>query len=385
MCGFCALAVQFFAFSVLRTRPDGGRHWFLHTYDLSTLMYVTQHYTLNLMNQCIAQNQPMEVFGDWSVQTDEGAILSLLWDMPFQLLSQLTSQQVPMNAFFFSNDMRRQYLFRREVPPEVVGFFSALAYYPAARQQFHDEVLKVPKLGAIVSRAILDASPIIRVCLQLDAEPFRLRGGWQAHKLYAEEVLGMSTTFLQAVESVGARIAQHEDVKKWIRSLQQDYSEVLNTLLRLVKDGFMIKEEYYLLGKGDVLTTRDYLLGVIFALQNGESLTPSETTNFAPTELHPLIPLVEQVGARIVAQSERVKQTVQNLRSARNPDMIRRALLRTVQEGVVRWREFIQLCPPTDANTHFLARDYLLAYLFDTARSMLPEEETLMEEGGQHG
>ncbi len=385
MCGFCALAVQFFPFSVLRTRSEGGQLWLLHTYDLSTLMYIAQHYTLNLMNQCIAQNQPMKVFGDWLVQTDEGAILSLLWDMPSHLLSQLTSQHVPISAYFFSNDNRGQYLVRREVPPEVVGFFSALAYYPAARQRFHDEVLKVPKLGAIVSRAILDASPIIRVCLQLDTEPFSLRGGWQAHKLYAEEVLGMSTTYLQAIEAVGARIAQHEDVKKWVRSLQQDYSEVLNTLLRLVKDGFMTKEEYYLLGKGDVLTTRDYLLGVIFALQNGESLTPSETTNLALSELHPLIPLVEQVGARIVANSEQVKRIVQNLRSARNPDMIRRALLRAVQEGVVHWNEFIQLCPPVDANTHFLARDYLLAYLFDTARSVLPEEELITEEGGQNG
>ncbi len=385
ICGFCALAVQFLPFSVMRTRPDGGRLWIFHAYDIPLMVSIAQNYTLQEMNLCIAQNRPLNVYGNWQIQTDEGAIVSLLCELPHAQLKNLINQHVPLSAYFFSNDNRGQYLTRREVPPEVLLFLSALKYHPQSYQQFRQEVLSVPKLGEMVSRAIMNTQPIICLCLDFESDPSRLRGGWRAHKLYAEEVLLMKSTFLRTVEAVGERIATHEDAKKWIQALRSDYTTVSNALLRLVKEGLMTKDEYYLIGKGEVMTTSQYLLGVIFALQNGESL-PEDTQAELAGDRHPLIALVEQVGARIVAESERVKRLVQSLRAARNPDMIRRAFLRAVQEGVVRWNEFIQLCPPDDANTHFLARDYLLAYLFDTARNLLPaEDDTTTEEGGSNG
>lgn len=387
ICGLCALAVQFLPFAVMRTRPDGGRLWILHVYDVPLMASIAQNYTLRMMDWCIAQNQPLSVYGAWDIQTDDGAILSLLCELQPAQLKHLVENRVPMSAYLFSNDNRiqNQYLTRREVLPEVLVFLSALKYYPESYQQFRNEVLLEPKLGEMVSRAIMNTQPIIRLCLDFESAPPRLRGSWRAHKLYAEEVLLMKSTFLSTVEVVGERIASHEDAKKWIQALRSDYTTVSNALLRLVKEGLMTKDEYYLIGKGEVMTTSQYLLGVIFALQNGESL-PEDTQAELAGDRHPLIALVEQVGARIVAESERVKRLVQSLRSARNPDMIRRAFLRAVQEGVVRWNEFIQLCPPDDANTHFLARDYLLAYLFDTARNLLPaEDDTTTEEGGSNG
>lgn len=382
ICGFCALAVQFLPFSLLQTRAEGGRLWFLHTLEAGLAIAVARDFTFKAMMGQMAAGEPFRFYGDWACPGEEGAIISLLLFLSKEHAEQLAECETPVSALVFSNDNREQSLQQIVIPHVLLRFFEALRYYPEARRRFEQELLRVPKVGTSTAVQMLGQQSLIRSNLLHDQSPPTLRGGWQFHRLYSMEVIRLNRRYIQVIESVGQRIAGDEDAKKWINALRlSDTTEVFGVLLEMVRDGLISRGELQTLvppgGGRTAIQARDYLLGVIYALQSGESIEPLEERGEEPEEgLHPLIARIEEVGKRLIDEEARPKQLVQSLREARSPDQIRRALLRTVQHGVLRWHDFIFFCPPDEGTVHFQTRDYLLAYLYDCLRGQIePEEE----------
>lgn len=371
LCAFCALAVQFLPFSLMQTRGEGGKLWFIHTLDASIAVTVAREFGIGHLSRLVAAGEPLRFYGTWACPGEKGAIVSLLSALGEHYATLLESARYPVSAFLFSNDMREQSLQHVPILHQLLGFFNLLQGFPEAARRFRTEILQQERLGTKAASEMLQAKPLIGMCLLHDV--LRLFGGWTFHRLYGEGVLGMGSAYLDAVEHVAQRIVADERSNRHVRSLRSaTTAEGFGVLLDLVRDGLMNRQELYLLTPpgepGSARQAIDYLLGAIYALSNGEQFEQEPVAADVVQAMHPLIERIEEVGRRFLPYQEAAGRLTLALAQSRNPQEIRRAFLRLVESGGMRWQEFVFFCPPDDATRHFQSRDYWLAFLYDHLR-----------------
>lgn len=374
-----ALALEFFLLSVLRTGVNSGLFWFVHTAN-EEIAIACARLTYEAMNKSLARNEGLGFFGDWNIGSRDGsaALVALIRRLMMgdgqTTLSwnKLEESGFPVMGYVFSNDNRGATIAAHDLPHVLFRFFNELRYSNDGGR-FQWEVMQ-KKSFWLVAGLMLERKPIVSRCSlppKLDGQSGLLLGGWRAHSLYAAEVLDMSGAWIRDIETVSGRISESEDVRNLLLMLRQN--SVSHTLDRLCSKHLMTFDELARLAppdeRGAAFTVRDYLLAAVY-----ERIAQSD--NFLPwpgeaqpdtSGRHPLILLVEQVGAKLAADADAGAKMVTTLAYARNVTGIRGALLRVVAKGVLTWTEFVKLCPPPDEGANwqtFLLRDYLLAYLY---------------------
>jgi CRISPR-associated protein Cst1 len=395
ICGLCAFAIRFLPMAVLRT-SGSKRLWFLHTQALQIATQVADRYGWKHFNQCIAKNESLDFFGDWETFGDAGTVLYLLCDLLSNFSHQLRSiyqSPTPTTAYLFSNDNRSSYVQALPIPNELLRFFAKLqARSTSSFERFWHDLLKVPKslseeqrkirarFVQVVADRMLCTEQIIGACL--DPKTPQLLGGWEAHRLYLSEVLGMSQVKLALLEQLGIQIAQSSDAKKRINELQSARpNELYGILLQYVREGWLKHDEFYtLLPPNDYSASsevRDILLAIAYEwefcqIQGKPFPTQAGTITLTPDET---LKRIQEVGEQLCQKLPNLSRWIGQLQTARSTDGIRRAYLSAVRSGAMGFAEFIFLAPLRDKRRVWLLRDYLLAFLFERARNELPEEE----------
>lgn len=401
---FTALALEFFPLSVLRTGVNSGFFWFVHT-AYEKIAIACAGMTLQTMNDQIARAEGTGFFGDWEIPSrdKDAALVALIRDLVTGRRQEAISSKeiergsLPVTVYDFSNDNRGPEIFVHDLPHNLFLFFDELWHRGNAYDRFKREVMQNQYFGYStktrhsVARKMLGRETIVSSCVirPNDGDPGRLRGGWEAHSLYAVEVLKLSNRFIRDVEAVSGRIVESEKAKDWILMLQKKETNVGALLVRLNRDDLMTFDEYTRLIPAEdrhaAFTTRDYLLAGIYerqyAISRDQDFVPwSGLGNEEAPEKHPLVLLVERVGAKIAAKPDLGRKVATGLAQSNRLSDLRGTLLRTMRSGEVSWNDFVSIFPPEDKNTSYLMRDYLLAYLYDALHDPnLPEPEVTDE------
>jgi len=397
ICGLCAFALRFLPMAVLQI--SGNKYlWFLHTQSLRIVTKIAWEFGWKHLNQCIAQNTSLNFYGEWETSGDAGTVLYLLCELLNNFSHQLRSiyqSPTPTTAYLFSNDNRSSYVHVQAlpIPNNLLRFFAKLqARSTSSFERFWHDLLKVPKslskdqlkirtrFVQVVADRMLRTEQIIGACL--DPETPQLLGGWEAHRLYLSEVLGMSQDKLAILERLGIQIAQSSDAKKRINELQSARpNELYGILLQYVREGWLKHDEFYtLLPPNDYSASsevRDILLAIAYEwefcqIQGKPFPTQAGTITLTPDET---LKRIQEVGEQLCQKLPNLSRWIGQLQTARSTDGIRRAYLSAVRSGAMGFAEFIFLAPLGDKRRVWLLRDYLLAFLFERARNELPEEE----------
>jgi len=395
LCGFCALAVRFLPLSVMRTGA-WNRLWFLHTHAFLIAAEIARQYGWVHFNKCIAANDALDFFKDWETAGDAGTVLYMLCDLLDRFgpqLQRIYSHPLPTTAYVFSNDNRSSHIQAFIIPDSLLEFLAMLQIRSlAAYRRFWRELLVVPPTASEkerrprtdfvqkISRSLLGSRQILSACL--DHETPKLSGGWVGHRLYLQEVLQMPAVKLAILERLGLTIAQDPDVKRHIGDLRTArWNEIYGILLRYVRKGWLSHEEFYTLlppnAYGVASHLRDVILAVIYewehCQQQGQPFP--ETLPSDKLTADETLTRLQEIGERLIAQLPNLARWTGQLQTARTWDRVRGVYLTAVQRGALRYADFVFLAPLEDQIRGWLLRDYLLAFLFDHARTILPVEE----------
>lgn len=397
ICGLCALATRFLPMSILRTGVS-NRLWFLHTHALPVASKIAERYGWRHFNEIIARNEALDFYSRWETAGDAGTALYLLCELLnefFSELRQVYERPSPTVAYVFSNDNRGGYISAIPIPNELLVFFARLQVSSmSAFQRFWRELLQVPedmpsrareaRINSVKSIAhrLLRMEGILSDCL--DNEKPKLIGGWFGHRLYLREVRKMPASKLAILERLGLEIAQSDDAKKRIMDLRKaERGELYGILLRYVREGWLKHDEFYTLlppnEDASASEVRDVILAVIYewqycqeqglefpGLEEKIELTTDET-----------LKRIQEIGERLIGKLPNPSRWIGQLQTARSSDRIRGVYLSAVQRGALSFNDFVFLAPLGDRQKLWLLRDYLLAFLFEYAREILPEGEEI--------
>jgi len=407
ICGLCAFAVRFLPMSVMRTGVF-NRLWFLHTQALEVAVEISKRYCWTKFNEAIAANEPLEFYNRWQTAGDAGTALYALCELLERLGEQLREayyHPLPTTAYLFSNCLptkdQKPFVQPLPIPNDLLIFLAKLQLKSQhAFQRFWQELLLLPeglnekerktRIGfvQIVAQRLLSGESIIGMCLDegngQENRPPRLWGGWLGHALYLREVRKMPESKLAILERLGLSIAQSADAKKRIMELRKtDRGDLYAIFLRYVREGWLKHDEFYTLLPPNSDThaseLRDILLAVIYEWQHcqetGEEfpMVTKEVTLSSDEILNRIRQIGEQLGQKLPNLSRWIGQ----LQTARSGERIRGVYLSAVQRGAMSFADFVFLAPLGDRQKMWLLRDYLLAFLFEQARDVLPEEEEI--------
>ncbi len=407
ICGLCAFAVRFLPMSVMRTGVF-NRLWFLHTQALEVAVEISKRYCWTKFNEAIAANETLEFYNRWQTAGDAGTVLYVLCELLGELGDQLRKaylDPLPTTAYLFSNCLptknQKPFVQPLTIPNELLIFLARLQLKSQhAFQRFWREMLLLPeglnekerkaRIGFVqeVARRLLSGESIIGMCLdegnEQENRPPRLWGGWLGHSLYLLEVRKMPESKLAILERLGLSIAQSEDAKKRTMELRTAKGgDLYGIFLRYVREGWLKHDEFYTLLPPNSDThaseLRDILLAVIYEWQNCQErdeefpqvmeepkLTPDET-----------LQRIRQVGEQLCQKLPNLSRWIGQLQTARSGERIRGVYLSAIQRGALSFDDFVFLAPLGDRQKMWLLRDYLLAFLFERAREVLPEEEEI--------
>jgi CRISPR-associated protein Cst1 len=403
VCGLCAFAVRFLPMFVMRTGIF-NRLWFLHTQALEVASEVSRRYGWTKFNETIAANEPLEFYSRWQTAGDAGTVLYVLCELLSELGEQLREaylHPLPTIAYLFSNDNQKPYVQPLLIPNDLLIFLARLQLKsPSAFQRFWQELLWLPeglnekdrktRIGFVqeVAQRLLNSESIIGICLEEGSEqenrPPRLRGGWFGHALYLREVRKMPESKLAILERLGLSIAQSEDAKRRIMELRKaERGGLYAIFLRYVREGLLKHEEFYTLLPPNSDTyageLRDILLAIIYEWQHCQERSEefqrvTERFTLTPDET---IQRIQQIGERLCQQLPNLPRWIGQLQTARSTERVRGAYLSAIQRGALSFADFVFLAPLGDRQKMWLLRDYLLAFLFERAREVMPEEEEI--------
>lgn len=397
ICGLCALAVRFLPMAVMRTGVY-NRLWFLHTQALAVAAAIARTYGWEHFNRLIAANEDLDFFSAWETAGDAGTVLYLLCELLERFGNQVRAiyqNPLPTTAYVFSNDNRGGFVQAFPIPNDLLRFLAKLQLEPHnAFRRFWRELLQVPRglsekeykarIGFVqsIAQRLIDGDALIGSCLDHDGP--RLRGGWVGHRLYLREVRGMAAEKLAILERLGIAIAQSDDAKKRLNELQTaQRNELYSVLLRYVRQGWIKHDEFYsLLPPNDYAAAsevRDIVLAVAYEWQRcqeeGEEFpTLGGQATFSPDET---LSRLQQIGERLIASLPNLSRWIGQLQTARQAERIRGIYLSAVRSGAMGFADFVFLAPLGDRQRLWFLRDYLLAFLFDRAREVMPEEEEI--------
>lgn len=395
LCGLCALAVRFLPLSVMRTGV-WNRLWILHTHAFPIARGISLQYGWIHFNQRIAANDALDFFKDWETAGDAGTVIYLLCDLLDRFSSQLQHlyrHPLPTTAYIFSNDNRSSHIQALLVPDSLLEFLAMLQILsPSAYKRFWRDLLVVPRTLAEkergsridfvqkVAQSLLNSRAVLTFCLDHDTP--KLSGGWMGHRLYLQEVLQMAVEKLAILERLGLTIARDPEAKRLIGELRTArWNEIHGILLRYVRQGWLSHEEFYTLlppnSYGTTSHLRDIILAVayewVYAQQQGQDFPSTLPTG--PLTADETLTRLQQIGERLIASLPNLSRWIGQLQTARTWDRIRGVYLTAVQRGALGYADFVFLAPLEDQARGWLLRDYLLAFLFDRARAVVPLEE----------
>jgi len=413
ICGLCAFAIRFLPMAVLGAKvyskhqsslKSKDRLWFLHTQALDVASKISKHYCWLKFDKAIAANEPLDFYNRWQTAGDAGTVLYVLCELLEQLGAQLREaylHPLPTTAYLFSNDNRNPYVQPLPIPNELLIFLAKLQLKSKrAFQRFWRELFLLPeglnekersaRIGFVqrVAQGLLRGESIIGMCLdegnEQENRPPRLWGGWLGHALYLLEVSKMSESKLAILERLGLSIAQSVDAKRHIMELRRaERGDLYAIFLYYVRKGWLKHDEFYTLlpPNSDAYASelRDILLAVIYEWQQCQEtgkefpkvtkeviLSPDETLN-----------RITQIGEHLCQKLPNLSRWIGQLQTARSSERIRGVYLSAVQRGAMSFTDFVFLAPLGDRQKMWLLRDYLLAFLFEQARDVLPEEEEI--------
>jgi CRISPR-associated protein Cst1 len=407
VCGLCAFAVRFLPMSVMRTGVF-NRLWFLHTQALDVAAEISKRYCWLEFDKAIAANEPLEFYNRWQTAGDAGTVLYVLCELLDQLGDQLRDtylHPLPTTAYLFSNDNQKPYVQPLPIPNELLIFLAKLQLRSQhSFQRFWQELLLLPKslsekerkariaFVQEVAQRLLNGDSIIGMCLREANEHQnqlpKLQGGWLGHALYLREVRKMPESKLAILERLGLGITRSDDVKKRTMELRAAKgSDLYGIFLRYVREGWLKHDEFYTLlpPNSDMHAgeLRDILLAVIYEWQNcqerGEEFPQvTEEPKLTPDET---LQRIKQIGEQLCQKLPNLSRWIGQLQTAKSSERVRGVYLLAVQRGAMNFADFVFLSPLGDRQKMWLLRDYLLAFLFERARDVLPEEEVAVPEG----
>ena len=402
MCGLCALAVRFLPMSIMRAGVT-NRLWFIHTQSPAVAFAISKAYGWQYFNQAIAQNKALDFYSGWRTAGEAGTVLYLLCELLERFGTQLEAayqDPLPTTVYVFSNDTRGGFVNALLIPNQLFRFLVKLRLASeAAFKRFWRELLVVPdgvnnerqrrpriEFVKDIAERILTARGIIGLCL--DQDRTELRGGWLGHRRYLVEVLGMPVSRLIILERLGIDIAGSDDAKKITNELRtvRTGNDIYAILLRLVRAGRLSHEELYTLLPPNEDTSageiRDILLAIIYEWQRCQERGEEFPTLTEPPVLtnDETLARLQQIGHKLLDDLVNPGRWVGQLQTARSSDRIRATYLTAVQQGALRFEDFIFLAPLGDRNQLWTLRDYLLAFLFDRAREKIPVGQEAFEE-----
>jgi len=346
-------------------------------------------------------NQQLKFFEHSETAGDAGAVLLLLCELYEKHHSQLQAiykNPRPTTAYLFSNDNRGGYVQALSIPNRLLRMLEMLyADSPEAFTRFKQELLQVEgnldkkqrdsrqKFVQDVAQRFLKGEPVLAICLKHDEREPYVYGGWLGHRLYLEEMRGMSAGKIAILERLGTSIAQRQDANRRVQELRKaSYNELYVVLLRYVKDGLLTHDEFYtLIPPNDYRTAgevRDILLAVIYEWQHcsnqGKPFPQMLTVSTALT-VDETLQCLKQIGQKLINGLPNLSRWIGDLQTARSTDRIRAVYLSAVRNGAIGFEDFLLLAPLGDRSRLWLLRDYLLAFLFSEARNDLPEQEDI--------
>jgi CRISPR-associated protein Cst1 len=403
VCGLCAFAVRFLPMSVMRTGAS-NRLWFLHTQALDIAVEISKSYCWTKFNEAIAANESLEFYSQWQTAGDAGTVLYVLCELLEGLGEQLREaylHPLPTTAYLFSNDNQKPFIQPLPIPNELLIFLAGLQLRSRhAFRRFWQELLFVPEglsgeerkaridFVQEVAHKLLNGDFIIGMCLREGGEnqdqPPKLQGGWLGHALYLREVRKMPESKLAILERLGLSIAQSDDVKKRTMELRTAKgSDLYGIFLRYVREGWLKHAEFYTLlppnSDAHAGELRDILLAIIYEWQycqeKGEEFpkVAKELTLSSDETLN----RIKQIGEQLCQKLSNLSRWIGQLQTARSGERVRGVYLSAVQRGALSFSDFVFLAPLGDRQKMWLLRDYLLAFLFERAREVLPEEEEI--------
>jgi len=413
ICGLCAFAVRFLSMAVLVAkiyRKQQGllkienKLWFLHTQVLEVATEISKRYCWVEFDKAIAANKSLEFYNRWQTAGDAGTVLYVLCELLGELGDQLREaylHPLPTTAYLFSNDNRNPYVQPLPIPNGLLIFLAKLQLKSQrAFQRFWRELLLLPegsnekersaRIGFVqrVVQRLLSGESIIGMCLdegnEQENRPPRLWGGWLGHALYLLEVRKMPESKLAILERLGLSVAQSEDAKKRIMELRKaERGDLYAIFLRYVREGWLKHDEFYTLLPPNSDThaseLRDILLAVIYEWQHcqegGEEFP--KVTEKVPLSPDETLNRIKQIGEHLCQKLPNLPRWIGQLQTARSSERIRGVYLSAVQRGAISFADFVFLAPLGDRQKMWLLRDYLLAFLFERAREVLPEEEEI--------
>lgn len=393
ICGLCAFALRFLPFSVMRA---GGRLWILHTHSLPVAARIAEQYGWHHCNAAIAQNKALDFYGSWETVGEDSTVAYVLCELldtfPHEL-STVYREPLPTTAYVFSNDNQGGYIRAVQIPNDFLVFLAKLQVHSfTAFRRFWRELLFIPEnlpkqewkerasFVQEVAHRMMQKEDLIKRCL--DNETWKLAGGWFGHRLYLQEVRKMSVEKLSILERLGMMLAETGDSKKRINELKTaHYRDLYGIFLNYVREGFLKSEEFYALFPPNDDTScseaRDIVLAVVYEWQRcrekGETFQP--LGNIPVLTSDTTVQRVQDIGTRLLSQLSNPSKWIGQLRTAKTAEGVRRVYLLAVQQGALSFADFVFLVPFDNQHRLWLLRDYLMAFLFDRARDVLPQEE----------
>ncbi len=398
-----ALAMEFFPFSVLRTGKNEGYFWFVHTANIE-LAILCSKLTQKTMNSQISAGEGLGFFGEWRIasKNPESAFIALIRDVMTPggnnpvTSKELRKSGLPVTAYVFSNDNRSTEMRGQDLPSELFDYFRALRRDGNnANERFQYEILSNENLCWRVAPAMLKQAPITRMCCtrvskQPGQEKFALKGGWQVHSIYAKEVLGMSVRFVRAIEEISGNLFSGDKRSKALLTLRGDEARrsPSSVLLRFTQWGAMNQEQYQLLAPptnyNQAFVACDYLLAALFERTHLEEINkefPLLPDNYELEEgasKHSLLIRIERIGQALL-NIDRGRRAVHDLSKATRSVALRGVFLNFIVRHCATYDDFVTLFP-LEAGSYpaYQARDYLLAFLYDSLNDLqLPEPEPI--------
>jgi len=401
ICGLCAFAIRFLPMSVMQTGVS-KRLWFLHTWALEISAEISRRYCWCKFNEAIAANESLQFYSRWQTAGDAGTALYVLCELLDESVNRFKGVYLcppPITVYLFSNDNQKPSIQLLPVSGKLLLLLVRLRFTSIrAFHRFWKELLLLPgELSEEVKRArirfvqeigrrLLDGENIVSMCLE-EADGHRpqalkLQGGWPGHALYLQEVRGMPEGKLAILERLGLDIARRDDVRKRVLELKKSgRDELYAVFLRYVREGLLRHDEFYTLlpPNNDACAgeLRDVLLAVIYEWQycqeEGEEflgMTKQPVPNSDET-----LQRIQQIGGHLCQRLLNLSSWIRKLQTARSDEGIRGAYLSAVRQGAMRFADFVFLAPLNDYRRMRHLRDYLLAFLFERARDVLPVGE----------
>lgn len=403
LCGVCRLALRFVPLSVLRA-GERGRLWFLHCPAEAVARRIAQRFGREHFRRLISAGEVVDFYGDWRTAGNGGVVLRLLCRLLREFgqeLRTLYQRGVPAVAYVFSNDNRGGYVEGVPVPTSVLDFLQSLYLESVdAFDQFERELLAVepglPKnetqqrtrFVANVAERMIRAEPIVGSCLvTLSDGSCRLLGGWLAHRIYLQEVIGMNEAVLALLERTGIALAQHERSKQLVSRLERARTaDIRSVFLDMVREGLLSARELAALlppnEPAHAQLVRDVTLGIVYEWQRAqEAGEPFPRLTMTTGQLDPdeTIERVASIAQRLVASLPNRTRWIVDLMAARRRAQIRASYLRALRSGAIRLDDFLFLAPLGQPGLAWVLRDYLLAFLFEYDREAVPEDVEIAE------